>query len=104
MALTSLAWFCPTNPAESTFAYPSGVSPRPLICEWGAIRDDRAADVALGGRGALWAGAELDPEATVLGFIFEEIPPWYLGRRVGRSKREEEEEEGRYMDRLMRVR
>ena len=49
------------NPAVSTLAYPSADKPRPLICEWGAIRDERWADVLDGGGRALCAtGADED--------------------------------------------
>jgi hypothetical protein len=45
--------------ATASEAYPSGVNPRPLMWECGAMRADvREEDEAEGGgRGALWAGA-----------------------------------------------
>jgi len=66
--LTSLAFVCPTNPDPSGKAIPSGVSPRPLICEWGATRDERAVEAAEGGGIALCAtGVEV--EGIVVVFI-----------------------------------
>jgi hypothetical protein len=36
------------NPALAGNAFPSELRPSPLICEWGAIRDDRAVLEELG--------------------------------------------------------
>ena len=52
------------NPAPSTDANPSGVKPKPFIWECGAIREERADD-DVGGKGALWAGADVDADADV---------------------------------------
>lgn len=58
------------NPAASVFAIPSGVKPRPLICECGAIRDDRAADVVDGGGRALCATGVEDEALKVVDIVF----------------------------------
>jgi len=54
------------NPAPSTAANPSGVNPKPFIWECGAIREERPADDDVGGKGALWAGADADVDAEVV--------------------------------------
>ena len=38
--LTSRAISCPIKPALAGNAFPSGLRPRPLMCECGAIRED----------------------------------------------------------------
>ena len=69
---TSRAAVCPMNPALSPAAYPSALRPRPLMCEWGAIRDERLADEEGGGGTALCAtGAE--DEAPADGLITLDI-------------------------------
>lgn len=66
MFITSLAFVCPMKPDPSGKASPSGVRPRPLICEWGATRDERAVEAAEGGGIALCAtGVEVEGIAVV---------------------------------------
>ena len=44
------------NPAVSLLASPSGLSPNPLMWEWGAMREDRFGDRVVVDKGALCAG------------------------------------------------
>ena len=44
---TSRAVDWPTKPIASALAKPSEFSPRPLMCEWGATRDERATFVVV---------------------------------------------------------
>lgn len=53
------------KPAASAMAYPSAFKPSPLICECGAIREERAADAVDGGGKALCATGAEDVEAMV---------------------------------------
>ena len=49
------------NPASSTIANPSDVKPRPLMCEWGAIRGSLPEFNVDGSRNVLLApGADVD--------------------------------------------
>lgn len=57
------------NPAPSDAAYPSAFSPRPLICECGAIREERVADAVGGGGTALCATGAEDEAPAVDAFI-----------------------------------
>jgi hypothetical protein len=57
------------KPALSVDAKPSELSPRPFMCECGAIRDERPAD-DVDGSGALCAGgADVEAAAEVEAFI-----------------------------------
>ena len=44
------------NPAVSLLASPSGLSPNPLMWEWGAMREDWFGDRVVVDKGALCAG------------------------------------------------
>jgi hypothetical protein len=81
--LTSRAFVWPMNPAPSTDANPSDVKPKPFIWECGAIRDERA-DGDVGGKGALWAGAEVDVDADVAFIVGVHLS---IGKTAGRDRR-----------------
>jgi hypothetical protein len=54
-------------------AKPSGVRPRALICEWGAIREERAKEaVESGGKALCVGGADVEGLAEVEAFIVVE--------------------------------
>lgn len=79
--LTSRAFVWPTNPAASAFAVPSELRPSPLICEWGAIRDERAVEAEDGGGRALCATGveEVDGFDDILERVGakRDSRPWY---------------------------
>ena len=59
------------NPAVSLLASPSGLSPNPLMWEWGAMREDRFGDRAVVDKGALCAGGGA-PDVDAFMVIAEE--------------------------------
>jgi len=76
---TSRALVWPMNPALSGAAMPSALRPRPLMWEWGAMRDERAEEAAEGGGRALCATG-VDADGVVVAFIFGQ------GERVHKAK------------------
>lgn len=60
------------NPAASPAAVPSGVSPRPLMCEWLAMREECIDDDEVGGGGRPSRAIVVDPDPPldVDAFIF----------------------------------
>jgi hypothetical protein len=67
---TSRALVWPMNPAFSGAAMPSALRPRPLMCEWGAMRDERAEEAAEGGGRALCVTG-VDADGVVVAFMFD---------------------------------
>jgi hypothetical protein len=67
---TSRAFSCPINPEALGSALPVASSPSPLICECGAIRDERPAP-GLGTVEGPPPGIASDGEGSAVTFIFQ---------------------------------